>query len=185
MFDIRKKSGHPIEVTIKFQSFKKTLLDLEKQGEERASVMLEIFNTFGDRPTIILNALNLTLHQYFKADQKILLTIENFCSTAFMDVKANFVDNFVTFEAIIVRVHQPKLAAKSIDFLCSECKAVFTHYLIDGNYTSPGKCYGKVRKECKGKSFIVQKESMKGFFVQRIKIQEIDAEGRVPRQLNC
>jgi hypothetical protein len=42
----------------------------------------------------------------------------------------------------------------------------------------PVKCLGK--KTCKSKTFIPLKDKMKTIFAQRIKIQELDPEGRVP-----
>ena len=86
---------------------------------------------------------------------------------------------------VVIKVQQIKLQAISIDFNCAECKETFTHILKDGVYCMPEKCRGKKKKECKSKTFIPQKDKMKTIFVQRVKVQELDPDGRVPRQISC
>lgn len=38
---------------------------------------------------------------------------------------------------------------------------------------------------CKSKTFLPVKDKMKTIFYQRIKVQELDPQGRVPRQMIC
>lgn len=56
------------------------------------------------------------------------------------------VENFVSFEAIALKVYQTKLMPTSIEFFCHDCKSTFSHYLIDGNYTLPNRCQGTAKK---------------------------------------
>lgn len=56
------------------------------------------------------------------------------------------VENFVSFEAIALKVYQPKLMPTSIEFHCHDCKSTFSHYLTDGNYTLPNRCQGTAKK---------------------------------------
>jgi len=95
------------------------------------------------------------------------------------------IENFITFEAVVIKVYQIKLMSVSLDFECADCKSTFTHFLIDGNYSQPNKCKGQNSKECKGRNFTMKKERVKTIFMQRIKVQEIDSEGRTPRQIMC
>ena len=44
---------------------------------------------------------------------------------------------------------------------------------------------GTKKKECKSKTFLLRKERVKTVFMQRMKVQEIDSEGRTPRQVIC
>lgn len=56
------------------------------------------------------------------------------------------VENFVTFEAIALKVYQTKLMPIIIEFYCHDCKSTFNHYLNDFNYTIPNRCQGKNKK---------------------------------------
>lgn len=95
------------------------------------------------------------------------------------------IENFITFEAVVLKVYQIKLMSVSLEFDCPDCKATFTHYLTDGNYSQPSKCRGNTRKECKSRNFLLRKEKVKTIFMQRVKVQELDSEGRTPRQVMC
>lgn len=66
-----------------------------------------------------------------------------------------------------------------------DCKDSFLHYLTDGNYTQPARCKGIKKKECRSKTFIMKKDKVRTVFMQRMKVQEIDSEGRTPRQVIC
>lgn len=103
--------------------------------------------------------------------------------TDMIDLRANMVQNFVSVEAVVIKVQQMRLMATEIEFNCFQCKNNFQHYFIDGIYTSPSKCQAK--KNCKSKTFIPLKQKIKTIFIQRIKIQELDPEGRVPKQMIC
>lgn len=67
------------------------------------------------------------------------------------------VENFVAFECVILKVNQIKLMPTTIDFYCYDCKASFTHYLNEGNYSTPSRCRTKVKKDCKAKNFLQKK----------------------------
>lgn len=41
------------------------------------------------------------------------------------------------------------------------------------------------KKECKSRTFLLKKDRVKTVFMQRMKVQEIDSEGRTPRQVIC
>lgn len=72
-----------------------------------------------------------------------------------------------------------------MEFTCFDCKENFVHLFKDGVFSNPDKCRGKKKKECKSKSFIALKDKIRTIFIQRIKAQELDPEGRVPRQIIC
>lgn len=91
------------------------------------------------------------LHTYLvevrkKKAKKVCLIIENYPASDINDVKAQMIDNFITFEAVVVKVYQIKLMAVSILFDCADCKDTFTHYLTDGNFTQPTRCKGTKKK---------------------------------------
>ena len=50
------------------------------------------------------------------------------------------IENFIKFEAVVLKVYQVKLMAVSIEYDCPDCKGNFSHYLVDGNYSVPNKC---------------------------------------------
>jgi len=132
----------------------------------------------------------LVLHGYIletkpnKRSKKVYLVVENYQESNINDVKANMINNFIRFEAVVLKVYQTKLMAVSLEFECSDCKGSFTHYLTDGQYKQPSKCEGE-KKKCNGKYFTLKKEKVKTTFIQRIKVQEIDSEDRTPRQIMC
>jgi DNA replicative helicase MCM subunit Mcm2 (Cdc46/Mcm family) len=95
------------------------------------------------------------------------------------------IEHFITFEAVILKIYQIKLMPVSFEFSCLDCKASFNHYLVDGNYSQPTRCKGSIKKDCKSKLFLAKKENVKTIFMQRMKVQEIDSEGRTPRQIMC
>lgn len=73
--------------------------------------------------------------------------------------------------------------ATQMEFNCFECKGSFRHFFVDGVYSAPIKCQSK--KGCKSKTFLPMKDKMKTIFYQRIKVQELDPEGRAPLQMLC
>jgi DNA helicase MCM8 len=110
--------------------------------------------------------------------------VENYPESNINDIKANMIDNFIRFEAIVLKVYQTRLMAVSLEFDCPDCKGNFTHYLSDGQYTQPSKCRAS-KKTCNSKMFTLKKEKVKTTFIQRLKVQEIDSEDRTPRQVVC
>lgn len=84
------------------------------------------------------------------------------------------IDNFIRFEAVVLKVYQTKLMAVSLQFECPDCKGSFTHYVSDGHYTQPSKCKAD-KKNCLGKFFVLKKDKVKTTFIQRLKVQEIDS----------
>ncbi len=80
------------------------------------------------------------------------------------------IENFIKFEAVVLKVYQVKLMAVSIEYDCPDCKGNFSHYLVDGNYSQPNKCKAG-KKECSCKTFILRKDKVKTIFAQRIKVQ--------------
>ena len=101
-----------------------------------------------------------------------------------VELKAHMVDTFVSVQAVIIKVQQIRLLSMNLEFTCFECKYNFVHYFVDGIYSTPSKCMNP-KKNCKSRTFVPVKDKMKTIFIQRIKVQEIDADGRVPRQMVC
>ena len=111
--------------------------------------------------------------------------VENFPENDIGEIKAHSIDHFITFEAVVIKVHQVRLMPISVDFECSDCKDTFTHYLNDGIYTQPKACMGTRKKGCKGRVFNMRKDRVRSVFSQRMRVQEVDSAGRNPRQVNC
>jgi DNA replicative helicase MCM subunit Mcm2 (Cdc46/Mcm family) len=132
----------------------------------------------------------LVLHNYIpdskpgRKAKKVYLVIENYPESSITDIKANMIENFIKFEAVVLKVYQAKLMAVSLEFDCPDCKASFSHYLIDGVYSQPSKCRGG-KKDCHCRMFILKKDKIRTTFIQRLKVQEIDSEDRTPRQVMC
>ena len=119
-----------------------------------------------------------------KKEKLIAVSIYNYPQIELFDVKAHMVDSFVSVQAVVIKVQQVRLLSVHIEFTCFECKYSFVHYFVDDVYSTPSKCLNE-RKKCKSRTFIPCKDKVKTIFVQRIKVQEIDADGRVPRQMVC
>lgn len=102
------------------------------------------------------------------------MVIENYPESSINDIKASLIENFIRFEAVVLKVYQTKLMAVSVEFECPDCKGSFTHFLQDGMFTQPSKCKAG-KKDCNCRSFLLKKENVKTTFIQRIKVQEIDS----------
>lgn len=161
---------------------------LEREGDELSKELADVFSSFCLDCTVILQALQLILHWQLeeagKNSKKVRVTISNFPVTELIELRAHMMDSFVSVQAAVVKVQQIRLMAVCIEFVCFECKTAFWHYFKDGAYSTPGKCRNPI-KQCRSRIFTPSKDKMKNIFVQRIKVQEIDAEGRVPRQMSC
>lgn len=175
------------EVSFKIDSFAAVL---DRQGkEDLAEALREVFSTFQYDASAIMQSVSLVLHAWLvdkgKRSKKVCLVVENYPVSDINEVRAQMIDNFIAFEAVVLKVYQTKLMAISLEFECVDCKDSFLHYLTDGNYTQPGRCKGTKKKECRSKTFIMKKEKVRTVFMQRMKVQEIDSEGRTPRQVIC
>lgn len=98
-----------------------------------------------------------------------MLSVYNHPIIDMIDLRANMVENFISVEAVVIKVQQMRLMATEMEFNCFECKNSFRHFFVDGVYSIPVKCQGK--KACKSKTFVPIKDKLKTIFVQRIKIQ--------------
>lgn len=81
-----------------------------------------------------------------------MLSMYNHPLIDMIDLRANMVENFISVEAVVIKVQQMKLMATEMEFNCFECKHNFAHFLVDGVYTTPTKCLAK--KLCKSKTFV-------------------------------
>lgn len=148
-----------------------------------------IFAHFIFETESIITALNIVYHHHLcqnadKKEKKINVMAHGHHLTNIIDIKAHMVDNFVSVEAVVVKVQHMKMMGISMEFECFGCRESFLHYFTNGNYMVPSRCLGG-KKSCKCKTFTPNKLSLKTIFIQRIKVQEVDPEGRVPRQILC
>lgn len=70
-------------------------------------------------------------------------------------------------------------------FQCFECKNKFLCHFADGVYTAPQKCIYDSEKQCKGKVFVPDKDSVTAIPIQRIYVQQLNSEGRLARSICC
>jgi DNA replicative helicase MCM subunit Mcm2 (Cdc46/Mcm family) len=78
-----------------------------------------VLSTFQYDATAIIQALSIIIHTYLvevrrKKSKKVCLIIENYPLSDINDVKAQMIDNFISFESVVIKVYQIKLMAVSL-----------------------------------------------------------------------
>lgn len=96
-------------------------------------------------------------------------------------IQSHEVNYFVAVRVVVVKVTQVRLLVKAASFTCQLCRGETIVYFSNGVYKPPQTC--KVRLTCKSKSFTENRFQMKYVQSQRIKVQEIDCDGKAPRAL--
>ena len=91
------------------------------QSEGIALTLSEIFNGFQCDAGAIIPAISLVLHGFIvesrgKRSKKVYILIENYPESEINDIKANMIENFIKFEAVVLKVYQIKLMALSLCF---------------------------------------------------------------------
>lgn len=91
------------------------------QEDDLAEALIEIFSSFQYDATAIIQALSLTIQSFLvevkkKKSKKVCLIIENYPVSDINDVKAQMIDNFISFESVVLKVYQIKLMAVSLEF---------------------------------------------------------------------
>lgn len=188
LFSVIDYSRQYYEATLNYPSVPAKLAQFSEDG--LTEVILEIMSSLECDALPIIQAMRLILHSYLthrkgKHPKKVCVVVEDFPESDIGEIKAHSIDHFITFEAVVIKVHQVRLMAVSADFDCADCKDTFTHYFNDGIFTQPKTCRGTRKKGCKGRVFNVRKDKVKTVFSQRMRVQEIDSAGRNPRQVNC
>lgn len=109
-----------------------------------------------------MQSLCLVIHYWLvkskqQKEKKVCLIVKNYPLANITDIKANMIENFITIEAVVLKVYQIKLMAISMDFTCTECKSTTTQMMTEGNFSTPNRCRGDTKKNCRSKSFLPHK----------------------------
>lgn len=107
------------EASFKYDLYRKILS--KYQEDDLAEALIEIFSSFQYDATAIIQALSLTIQSFLvevkkKKSKKVCLIIENYPVSDINDVKAQMIDNFISFESVVLKVYQIKLMAVSLEF---------------------------------------------------------------------
>jgi DNA replicative helicase MCM subunit Mcm2 (Cdc46/Mcm family) len=107
------------EVQFSYDTYRHILQ--KHEDDEFVFVLIEIFSNFQYDASAIIKSLSLILHVYIaeikkQKEKKVCLVIENFPETNINDIKAGMIDNYITFEAVVLKVFQTKLMPISIEF---------------------------------------------------------------------
>ena len=129
--------------------------------------------------------MNLALWHFVKgkepAGKKVFVGVQDYPIKEISKIQSHEVNYFVSLRVVVVRVGQVKLMAKSATFVCQLCRGESLVYFSNGIYKPPQSC--KARLTCKSKSFLENKYQVKYVQSQRLKVQEIDCDGKTPRAL--
>lgn len=87
-----------------------------------AETIIKVFDNFIYDASQILNALKIVLHELCvlegKKEKKIMLSVYSHPIIDMIDLRANMVENFVSVEAVVIKVQQMKLMATQMEFNC-------------------------------------------------------------------
>lgn len=79
-----------------------------------------MFSTFQYDAASIMQSASLVLHSWLvgqgKISKKVCLIVENYPLSDINEVRAQMIDNFIAFEAVVLKVYQTKLMAFSLEF---------------------------------------------------------------------
>lgn len=104
------------EVSFKIDAFGGIL---DRQGkDDLAEGLREVFSTFQYDASAIMQSASLVLHSWLvekgKRSKKVCLVVENYPLSDINEVRAQMIDNFIAFEAVVLKVYQTKLMAISL-----------------------------------------------------------------------
>jgi DNA helicase MCM8 len=124
------------------------------------------------------------------SDRQIVIRISNYQITPLCDIRANYIDKFISIKGTVVRVSPIKPIVFGIEFICERCGARIPMIFPDGRWKVPTKCnYSSSDGNCRSKIFIPDRRSADCVDWQRIRIQEIITDykdsGRIPRTIEC
>ena len=98
------------------------LTKLSHDSDEVANNLREVFTNLVYDSQQILHMLKMIIHWQFvesgKKEKKISLSIMNFPVTDMADLKAHMVDNFISVQAVVIKVQQVRLMSTSMEFSC-------------------------------------------------------------------
>ena len=100
-------------------------------------------------------------------------------TTPITDVKANKINHFVSIKGVILKTFPVRLLVTRMKFKCFECKREVWLRFKNGEYEAPKQC--QLSKGCKSKFFTPDKYSADIILYQRIKLQEIEEDGKINR----
>jgi DNA helicase MCM8 len=164
----------------------------------------EFQNLLKNQPEDLLNCLGLALSEVIYGNElnytikgikpwpKLYVRIQNYEPiTSLKNIKANYMNKFVTIKGTVVRISSVTPLATQMSFICASCQAIQTIKFINGKYRVPTKC---VIAGCKSKMFNPERGVKRGdtstIDMQKIRIQEslsddqFDSE-RIPRIIEC
>ena len=104
------------EVSFKIDAFGAIL---DRQGkDDLAEALREVFSTFQYDASAIMQSASLVLHSWLvekgRRSKKVCLVVENYPLSDINEVRAQMIDNFIAFEAVVLKVYQTKLMAISL-----------------------------------------------------------------------
>lgn len=85
------------------------------EEDEVAQTIGKVFENFVYDAQQILNAIKIVIHDMVvkdgKKEKKIMLSVYNYPIMDMIEMRANMVENFVSVEAVVIKVQQMKLMA--------------------------------------------------------------------------
>ncbi|ORX53904.1 DNA-dependent DNA helicase and ATPase [Piromyces finnis] len=164
----------------------------------------EFQNLLKNQPEDLINCLGLSLSEVIYGNElnytikgikpwpKLYVRIQNFEPiTSLKNIKANYMNKFVTIKGTVVRISSVSPLATQMSFSCASCHSIQTIKFINGKYRMPTKC---IVAGCKSKLFNPERGVKRGdtstIDMQKLRIQEslsddqFDSE-RIPRIIEC
>ncbi|KAA0044035.1 putative DNA helicase MCM8 isoform X1 [Cucumis melo var. makuwa] len=173
-------------LSIDFQQFRKIW------DQHDFYIMLE------ENPKVALKCMSAAIHQQVMRTKwvhnledvaKILVRLHNYSESmlALKNLKAAYIDKFVSVRGTVVKVSTVKPLVVQMSFDCAKCKSHITRSFPDGKFSPPSFCE---LDGCKSKTFNPIRSTAEAIDFQKIRLQELTKpddheEGRVPRTVEC
>uniref|UniRef100_A0A9I9CVU9 DNA helicase n=1 Tax=Cucumis melo TaxID=3656 RepID=A0A9I9CVU9_CUCME len=172
-------------LSIDFQQFRKIW------DQHDFYIMLE------ENPKVALKCMSAAIHQVMRTKwvhnledvAKILVRLHNYSESmlALKNLKAAYIDKFVSVRGTVVKVSTVKPLVVQMSFDCAKCKSHITRSFPDGKFSPPSFCE---LDGCKSKTFNPIRSTAEAIDFQKIRLQELTKpddheEGRVPRTVEC
>ncbi|KAJ6699115.1 DNA HELICASE MCM8 [Salix purpurea] len=173
-------------------------LSIDFQQFQNIRELEEFYATLEEKPKVALSCMGAAAHKVFLSKcednflddgMKINIRLHNYpeSTIALKNLKAAYIDKFVSVRGSVVKVSTVRPLVVQMNFDCAKCKCSILRIFPDGKFSPPTVCS---LNGCKSRNFNPIRSSARAIDFQKIRLQELlrsedHEEGRVPRTVEC
>uniref|UniRef100_A0A6N2LC87 Probable DNA helicase MCM8 n=1 Tax=Salix viminalis TaxID=40686 RepID=A0A6N2LC87_SALVM len=173
-------------------------LSIDFQQFQNIRELEEFYATLEEKPKVALSCMGAAAHKVFLSKcednflddgMKINIRLHNYpeSTIALKNLKAAYIDKFVSVRGSVVKVSNVRPLVVQMNFDCAKCKCSIFRIFPDGKFSPPTVCS---LNGCKSRNFNPIRSSARAIDFQKIRLQELlrsedHEEGRVPRTVEC